>query len=430
MLHAARTISCALALSMLVACGRKQEVPAPPSTSGDAQAPSATAAPPPQQAGVPEERPTAGWPSADQERAQVQALIQQIRSSPGDSRERLGELQRRLDQIDRYERQPENLQLPPEWRETYRVAKNGPEADLLVQVGDIDNLGFGWPSDFDPFAGKSTPVHPYPWRPEADDPDGTDRVMVISGMKHFDTARRDGYTDGTSRPHNTPRAIAIEFPLDGVEIKSAALQLFVDDFQAPVHENRFKVSLDGQNAPDLAATINRLQQTGPIGKLLTVQLLPEYLKLLADGKLAVLADDPDTNAGDGFAFDFVRLLINPKPWKYAGTVRGIAVEAGTGTPLPGVLVSAANVKQMQTNAEGKFELSGVPAGLVVTSASHPDYLGDSEQADLEAGQTVDILPGAAEKQEHERGARAAARDRRQGRPVRNLFRSRQSDAQG
>jgi len=46
---------------------------------------------------------------------------------------------------------------------------------------------------------------------------------------------------------------------------------------------------------------------------------------------------------------------------------------------------------MQTNAEGKFELTRVPAGVVVTSGSHPDYVGDSEQADLEAGQTIDVV---------------------------------------
>ena len=42
--------------------------------------------------------------------------------------------------------------------------------ELLVQVGDIDNLGFGWPNGFDPFTGKSTPVHRFPYLPEADDP--------------------------------------------------------------------------------------------------------------------------------------------------------------------------------------------------------------------------------------------------------------------
>ena len=50
------------------------------------------------------------------------------------------------------------LDLPPDWAATHREQKNAKEAELLVQVGDIDNLGFGWPQKFDPFAGKSTPI--------------------------------------------------------------------------------------------------------------------------------------------------------------------------------------------------------------------------------------------------------------------------------
>jgi OmpA-OmpF porin, OOP family len=259
-----------------------------------------------------------------------------------------------------------------------------------VQVGDIDNLGFGWRDGFDPFSGQSTPRHAYPWRPGADDPAGTDRVMVISGMRDYDKARHDGYSSNTSRPYNAPEAITIKYSLDGITLKHAALQLFVDDFQAAVFGNRFEVRLDGREAPDLAASINALRQTGPIGKLLTLQLLPEYNDLLSDGEVVISIDDPHSNIGDGYAIDFARLLINPKQWQYSGIVKGIAQDKKTRKPLAGVLVTAGNVQQIETDAQGTFELANVPAGLVVTTGTHPDYLGDSQARDLEHGQTINV----------------------------------------
>jgi OOP family OmpA-OmpF porin len=258
-----------------------------------------------------------------------------------------------------------------------------------VQVGDIDNLGFGWPEKFDPFSGKSTPPHRYPWKPEADDPPGTDTIMVNTGASVL-VRSKDGYTRDTYRPENLPKPLVIEFDPAGVQVKAAVLQLFVDDFQAPVMKTRFSVTLDGQPAPDIETTINKLNQTGPIGKLVTIKLLPEYLGLLSDGKLVIAMDDAASNIGDGFAFDFARLLINPKGFTYSGRITGVVVDKDSGDPVDGALVSAANVQKATTGKDGKFDLKEVPAGLVVTTGSHPDYVTGSEQKDLEAGQTVEI----------------------------------------
>jgi OmpA-OmpF porin, OOP family len=282
------------------------------------------------------------------------------------------------------------LDLPPDWAATHREVKNAKEADLLVQVGDIDNLGFGWPMGFDPFSGESTPPHRFPWAPEADDPQGTDRIMVPTSAPLFDAPVHDGYANETVRDETTPVPLVIEFDQAGVVIKGAVLQLFVDDFQAPELKSHFLVTLDGRSAPDIETTINKLSQSGPIGKLITVKLLPEYLDLLADGKLEIKVDDPTTGAADGFAFDFARLLINPKGFTYSGSIRGIVLDKETEKPIDGALVSAANVQKATTGPDGKFELKEVPAGLVVTTGSHPDYITGSEQEDLTAGKVIDI----------------------------------------
>src|SRR5271165_3423902 len=61
---------------------------------------------------------------------------------------------------------------PASWALKTERTANGPEADLVVRTGDINNLGFGWPDRFDPFSGKSTPGHGYPWDSRPGAPDG------------------------------------------------------------------------------------------------------------------------------------------------------------------------------------------------------------------------------------------------------------------
>src|SRR5262245_23350416 len=99
-LNPATLLACALVLSTLAACSREQsstQSRAPNDTPTPLAA--ATAPPPGLRA---DEGPLAGWPSPEEERTKVQALMQQIGSSQEGARERREELQRRLDQIDQY----------------------------------------------------------------------------------------------------------------------------------------------------------------------------------------------------------------------------------------------------------------------------------------------------------------------------------------
>ena len=273
------------------------------------------------------------------------------------------------------------------WPAPDRIERDGPDAELMVQVGDMDNFGFGFPDGFDPFTGKSTPVHPFPFQPGEKDARGTDRIMVVGGHRRADG---DGYTGQTERPANLPQSLRVAFDLGAVQLQRAALQLFVDDFQAPVWGTRYRVHLNGREVTLAAMTLNALDQTGPIGKLVTIELLPEHLALLREGKFELAIDDPEHDVADGFALDFVRLLEHLKPWRYSGTVHGIAVDKASGEPLAGVLVSASNTRQATSGADGRFVLEQVPAGLAVVSGSHPDYMPDTEAADLVAGERVEV----------------------------------------
>ena len=226
-----------------------------------------------------------------------------------------------------------------DWSLHYLVLKNTAEADLMIRVGDIDNLGFGFAEDFNPFSGRSTWSHAFPWEVKKEDVKGTDRIMVPSSYKNFSAVNQDGYTGSTKRPANNPQTISI--PLAAVKtvtVDSAALQFFIDDFQAPSMGSKFQVKINGLRFTEAEKMINRIDQTGPIGKLITLRLTPELLQKLSGDSLIIAIDDPVSKMGDGFAIDFVKLLINPKII-YQGKVQGRIIDATTREPIPNATAS-------------------------------------------------------------------------------------------
>ena len=323
----------------------------------------------------------------EQQRARLQAAQDTLYGSKGSDRRLRNEDEVRrqlgLEAVAGKKKAEWLARQPADWK-LHRHQARGGEADLVVRTGDIDNLGFGWPVDFDPFSGASTPPHAYPWTPDEADPPGTDRIQVISGHRGGG-GRTDGYTERTRRPDNLPRPIRLDFDLAGITPREVRLQLFVDDFQAPSFGNHYRVWLDGREAPLMAEALNTLRQRGPVGKLVTLQLLPEQFDLLADGALEIRIDDPDTDAGDGFAIDFARLLVNPGESRQTATITGRILDKRTREPIAGALASAAGTAESRSGADGAYRLEGVPAGLAVITASHPDYAAASASVDLEAG---------------------------------------------
>jgi outer membrane protein OmpA-like peptidoglycan-associated protein len=343
-----------------------------------------------------------------------------------------------------------------DWALQYERTVGGPEADLVVRTGDINNLGFGWPEGFDPFSGESTPVHPWPTAQErearhmpVDEPPGTDRIMVGSGVRPiFSVLQKtqdvrtvtgagaprerqavyrvvkpapgsphnappgDGYSGAmlrhcpwaqemnpselilsfelrkcaSERQATTPAPILLPIGTFRFEIQAVLFQAFVDDFQAPHFHSHFQVSLNGTRIPSFEAAINSLDQTGPIGKVISLNLLPEYWPLLQSGTVKLLIDDPTTHVPDGYAIDFVRVLVNPYGLKYQVSIQASVIDADKHTPIAGARVAAA-LATATTDHEGHCALRGLPAGLVTAMASAPGYDQDSVTVDLAAGQT-------------------------------------------
>lgn len=278
-----------------------------------------------------------------------------------------------------------------DWSKQFVVLKNTKEADLMIRVGDIDNLNFGFEEHFNPFTGKSTDPHGYPWDVNKDDAIGTDRIMIPTSYKYESSLGNDGYTGSTHRPGNKP--VAIQIPLSdlkGVKIDSAALQMFIDDFQTPEMGSKFQVTINGLRFTEAEKIISKIDQTGPVGKLITLRLTPELMAKLQDNALSIYIDDPVTGVGDGYAIDFVKLLINPRV-VYGGKVRGTIIDAGTAMPIAGAMADIEGYGNATTDDQGNFTLENIPAGLNVVKGTASGYSSDEKQVDVIAGEESDIV---------------------------------------
>lgn len=283
------------------------------------------------------------------------------------------------------------LGMRPGWALQRERVADGPEGRLVVRVGDIDNLGHGWAEGYDPFSGRSTEAHGWPFAPDADDAPGTDRIMVGSGVVFpLDPAGPggDGYHLDSERPENTPRAIVIEPGPLPEGFRRVFLQMFVDDFQAPRWQTAFVATLNGRRLPTVETALNALDQTGPVGKLLTVVLPPDLHPLLAAPRLELLIDDPATGARDGFALDFVRLVFDPRIATPA-TLSATVVDRETGNPVPGAAVAALDLSA-RTDRGGIARIRDLPGGLVVVTATAQGYEDGTGIAELVVGEAGEV----------------------------------------
>ena len=252
----------------------------------------------------------------------------------------------------------------------YLYTEKSNKADILIRVGDVDNLNLGWAKGFDPFCGMNTSIHDFPWTIDENDYKGTDKIMVVSSYK---SGESEGYTSSTSRPDNLPESIVIKYKKPKIAIQKVVLQMMLDDFQAPVMGTSFQFHINGKRLTYVEDVINKLNQSGPTGKLVQVGLLPEDNYLLETGNISIKIDDPITGAGDGFAIDFIQILINPKgEYSCIGNIKGV-VKDNNGTPLKDVLISANGLEEALTKNDGSFNLQKVPIGLITLTANKATY---------------------------------------------------------
>lgn len=282
-----------------------------------------------------------------------------------------------------------------DWTAQHVTLSDTREAERVIRVGDIDNLGFGFEESFNPFFGRPTHVHPYPFDPTKDDVAPTDRIMVGTKFTGQNIpAGQDGYSADFNSDTRPLKTSPIEIPLaslKGIEIRDAVLCLFVDDFQSPAFESRFQVTFNGARFPDMEKSVNALNQTGPIGKVIYVRFTQEMLDQLKGDTLAIAIDDPTTGAGDGYALDFAKLLVNVKDFLYRGLVPGRVVDDATSEPIHGALVEAPGFTQTKTDREGSFSLARVPAGLAIIQASAPGYSAAQITVDVIGDETSDAV---------------------------------------
>ncbi len=255
----------------------------------------------------------------------------------------------------------------------YVVLHNTSEAELVVRVGDIDNLNNGFDDFFDPFSGNVTPPHDFPWTLDPEDPEGTDRIMVVTSYTGRAAEDADGYSRDTSRPENTVRPITLEYSLEGRALAGAIIQIFIDDMQAPRWGADYKITLNGLRARFLESRLNVLDQDGPVGQLISIDVPDEFIAEVSSGRLEILIDDLTTGAGDGYAVDFVKLLINPYIVAQTGQMIGQVTDAASDEPIEGATVVSGGSTSDVTDANGEYVLDHVPAGLAIVEVSHEGY---------------------------------------------------------
>ena len=173
---------------------------------------------------------------------------------------------------------------------------------------------------------------------------------------------------------------------ENIDIKNAFLQLFIDDFQAEFVCSKFTVKFNGNRFTEAEKLLNTINQTGPVGKLISIPIPEDFFPLLKQSKIGLLIDETN-GSGDGFAIDFVRILINRKRENTCkGNINGIVLDRNSNEPIVNATVYMADHTNVLTTSEGKFSIKEIPTGYEIVSASAPGYVDGSSGFDIGEGE--------------------------------------------
>jgi len=265
-----------------------------------------------------------------------------------------------------------------DWSSKKVVLKGTGEAELMVRVGDIDACNDEYAVDeysYNPFTAIDQHSHNFPWEEDPLDPEGTDRIYV--GSKETGSAS-DGYSNNyyswLEEGENYACArgaltVALDYDVSGIKVRNALLQLCIDDFQALMWGSNFTVTLNGKEAPFVAELLNHVDQTGPTCYIVSAIIPSGFYNEIASGRLEIKIDET-TGVGDGFAVDFVKLLINYNENIFKGRFSGYVHGAKNATVR--LLGTSTTVT---TDDGGKFTFEAVP-GLNAVRASAQGYVED------------------------------------------------------
>jgi OOP family OmpA-OmpF porin len=276
-----------------------------------------------------------------------------------------------------------------DWGNQQASLQQTSEAAFIIRIGDIDNLGFGWPDGFDPFCGRMTDSHGYPWEANAKDLPGFDRILLSSRFNPENPKGCGG--DGYSAAFNpvTSKPVTYTIPttlLKGVNINNAYLQIFIDDFQSPSLCSKFQVTLNNTRFAECEKIINAIDQTGPVGKLITIPIPEEFYQAITTTGTLSLKIDEVLGAADGFAIDFIRLLVNRiRENTCKGNIKGRVMEKNTEQAIAGARVFLADKTSTETDGEGYFSFRNIPTGFEVLTASSKGYNDGTGTADIGMG---------------------------------------------
>ncbi|MDX2171540.1 MAG: carboxypeptidase-like regulatory domain-containing protein [Bacteroidota bacterium] len=260
-----------------------------------------------------------------------------------------------------------------DWKKRYVFLKNTSEAEYMIRYGDIDNLGFGWEQNFNPFSGKISGSHEWPMeRKDSTEIDGFDLVQLGTSFRNPENAK-EGYSGALNYLLEKFGRTSFEFaiPLKGIDtskIKNVSLQIFVDDFQAKAGSgSKFEFYINKKRYAPAEKLLNSLDQTGPIGKLITIPISVERISDFKKDTLQLQIDDRTSGMGDGFAIDFFKILVNTKSLK-KGTVAGKVLDAN-GKPVANASISC-NGETVKSLPNGSYKLVNVPSGLAVITVTN------------------------------------------------------------